>query len=96
MENTKTISTFSLINGMFNPADAAPLISNLYNAKIEFHNRQLLKENDSAEKNLLQEEERITQLQISRKNFQLKMKEAIELGCDVQIKGVIEVSFIEK
>ncbi len=99
MEKEKIkVDVFSLINGTFNPADAASLISNLYNDKIEFHNRQLLKCgecNDGSEKGLA-EQQRIDQLKTQRLKFHLCMKEAIDRNCDVIIKSNIEVLFLER
>lgn len=92
----ETNASFTLINGKFEPTDALPLVSNLYNAKIEYHNRKLLRSHEAYGNQNSADHIRVTELENSRLAFSRKMKEAADQGYQVEIKSTIEVSFIQK
>lgn len=87
---------FNLINGQFEPAEALPLISLLYNAKIEHHNRKSLRLKEINNVSYKSEDERIKMLEKECKAFKDLMKNAMELGFEVIIKGDINVQIISK
>ncbi|CAN5290396.1 hypothetical protein BH09BAC6_BH09BAC6_16890 [soil metagenome] len=88
--------SFTLIDGTFDPAIASPLISSLYQSKILYHSQENLRQFEYFGKNSLIEEQRILVLENARKQFNLKMTEAMNLDLDVLIKSNIEVTFINK
>lgn len=92
----ETKALFTLIDGRFDPADALPLISNLYSAKISYHNRKLLGAHEGYGNKHSPDHVRVTELENSRQAFHLKMKEAADQGYLVEIKSMIAVSFVEK
>jgi len=87
---------FNLINGQFEPKEALPLISLLYNAKIEHHNRKSLRLKEKNDVSYKKEDERVQQLENECKAFKDLMKNAIELGLEVILKGDIHVQIISK
>lgn len=87
---------FNLINGRFEPTEALPLISILYNAKIEHHNRKSLRLKESNDDDYQKEDERVRQLEHEAKAFKSLMKEIAALDLQVIIKGDINIKVISK
>ena len=94
--NLNENQSFNLINGKFEPIEVAPLVSILFNAKIEYHNRKILKLKETNKRSFKEEEERVLQLEKECKSFQEMMQKATDLGYDIIIKGDIHVQFIDK
>ena len=89
-------ANFQLIDSQFEAIDAIHLISTLYNAKIEYHHRQILKKKEHNEGNFGVDEERIKGLEKERNAFVAKAKEALEKNYNLKINGNLTVSFMKQ
>lgn len=91
MENNES---FTLIDGRFDPDDALNLISTMFGAKIEYHTRNIVRAYDGNERDL-KEDKKVKELRNARQEFQQKMREAKELGYQVEIKSIIVLNFVD-
>jgi hypothetical protein len=87
---------FSFIDWSFSAEDAAHLLSTLYNAKLEYHNRQSLI-NHEGQKSIPNDElKRITELEEALKNIREEISLAKEKNTNLHIKSSISLNFIPK
>lgn len=91
MEN---FEKYNLIKGRFNAIDAIPLVSSLYEAKIQFHNRQLLSLNERNEEDVEYCEKKIIELEKTRGNIIKDLKIAAQANQKVEIDGFLEIHVV--
>jgi hypothetical protein len=85
---------YKLIKGRFNAEDAIPLVTSLYEAKIQFHNRQLLSLSERNEEDVEHCEKKITDLEKTRGNIIKALKAAAQAGQKVDISGELEMQIL--
>lgn len=91
MHNTEK---YKLIKGRFSAADAIPLVTSLYEAKIQYHSRQLLTLSERNEEDVEHCEKKITDLEKTRGNLIKNLKAAEALGNYVDIEGSLEITLV--
>lgn len=84
---------YTLITGIFKPADALSVVSKLFGDKIEYHNRNILRAHEGFGNVDQQEVDRVNVLKNSRHAFQQSMQEAEALGYVVSIESIIHIEF---
>jgi prefoldin subunit 5 len=89
MEMTKS---FTLITGPFKAEDARSIIQNLYNQKILYHNRQLLQLRECMNGDIVEVEQKITELENTRRAI-VEFLSAPGNDLLVQVTGEIQISF---
>jgi hypothetical protein len=87
---------FSLIDWTFSPEDAAHLLSTLYNAKLEYHNRQSLINHEGQKSIPIEDQKRIAELEKALKNIREEISSAKESNTNLHIKSSISLNFIPK
>lgn len=91
MENSEK---YKLIKGRFSATDAIPLVTSLYEAKIQYHSRQLLTLSERNEEDVEHCEKKITDLEKTRGNIIKALKAAEALGNYVDIDGSLEITMV--
>ncbi len=80
-----------LIDGVYNAEEAAEILFTVVNDKIKYHNIQI---NSCKERNtdgIEHSQNRLVQLAVAKEKISNLIKEARELGADLQISGDIKV-----
>ncbi|TAH03649.1 MAG: hypothetical protein EAZ15_02415 [Sphingobacteriales bacterium] len=91
MQNSEN---YKLIKGRFSATDAIPLVTSLYEAKIQYHSRQLLTLSERNEEDVEHCEKKITDLEKTRGNIIKALKAAEALGNYVDIEGSLEINVV--
>lgn len=90
MENSKI---FKLIEGTFSISDARLIVLSFYNTKILFHNQQLMRIAERNEGNAHIIEQKILELDHTRKSIMQLLSFETENGQLVEVEGSIEIRF---
>ncbi|TAE38893.1 MAG: hypothetical protein EAY66_03420 [Sphingobacteriales bacterium] len=85
---------YKLIKGRFDAEEAIPLVTSLYEAKIQFHNRQLLTMNERNEEDVEHCEKRITDLEKTRGNIINLLKKAALESKKIDIDGFLAIEIV--
>jgi len=85
---------FKLIDGTFTAADAQLVIQRMYNEKIQFHNRMLLKIRENNAGDIQATERKIAELEETSKQVSKFLKDNLEQR--VEVKGALVLSVINK
>ncbi len=87
---------YSFIDWTFSAEDAAHLLSTLYNAKLEYHNRQALIKHEGQKSIPADELKRIAELENALKKIREEINLAKEKNTKLHIKSSISLNFIPK
>ena len=89
MENT--VQNIVLIDGVFNPAEAADVLLSLINDKIKFHTVQSLNLKSGYDENTIDSEQRIAQLKNSKDTVKAIVVKAHKENYEISINGDITI-----
>ena len=90
MENSKA---FKLIEGTFSISDARLIVLSFYNTKILFHNQQLLRIAERNEGNGHAIEQKILELDNTRKSIIQLLTLETDNDQQIEVEGFIEIRF---
>ena len=90
MENSKA---FKLIEGTFSISDARSIVLSFYNTKILFHNQQLMRIAERNEGNAHIIEQKILELDQTRKSILQLLQHQTEYDQLIEVEGSIEIRF---
>ena len=93
MENS---NTFKLIEGTFTISDARSIVLSFYNTKILFHNQQLMRIAERNEGNAHAVEQKILELDKTRKSIMQLLQVETENDQILEVEGSIEIRFKNK
>ncbi|MRX46246.1 hypothetical protein [Pedobacter puniceum] len=87
---------YSLIDWTYSAEDAAHMLSTLYNAKLEYHNRQSLINHEGQKSIPVEDQRRIKELEEALKNIRAQINIAKKKNVDLHIQSSISLNFIPK
>ena len=90
MENSKA---FKLIEGTFSISDARSIVLSFYSTKILFHNQHLMRIAERNEGNAHITEQKILELDQTRKSILQLLKHETENDQPLEVEGFIEIGF---
>lgn len=90
-EGTKYLEEFQLIEGSFNPIEAADVLLSLVAYKIKFHNLQLLNLDGKNDASKEQSEKRITELKEAKSRITQIIMDARNSGTTLEISSNITI-----
>lgn len=103
MTNSKTTNPqvgqtikFSLIDGVFQPEDAATILFNLISDKIKFHNTLVLSTYEHSGEVNEKSQERIEALATSKNEVNELIKQAQKHGFELKINSEINIELVKK
>jgi hypothetical protein len=85
---------YSLIDWTYSAEDAAHMLSTLYNAKLEYHNRQSLINHEGLKSIPIEDQVRIKQLEEALKNIRAQINIAKKKNTKLYIKSNISLNFV--
>ncbi len=89
-------NTFKLIEGVFQPADAATLLFNLISDKIKFHNTLVLTTYEHSNEVNGNSQKRIGELVVSKNEINELVKLAQEEGFELKVNSEIIIEIVKK
>lgn len=88
-----TVESFTLIEGTFEPSEAADVLFTILDDKIRFHNIQILSIQERFSGDTNNSERRLSDLKDSKKRIATLIMEARKSGCEIEINSSIEMTF---
>ena len=88
--------SFKLIDGTYDPSEAADVLFSVLGDKIRFHNIQILSIQERFNGDTSHSEKRLHELKESKKQIADIILKARDNNYDIEIKGVIDISLKEK
>ena len=89
-------NTFTLIEGKFNKEDGKSIVLSFFNTKIMYHNNQLLRISEGGSGNRSVIEQKISELEQSRKAIIAMLSEHDPEEQLLEIEGVITIKKFQK
>ncbi|WP_298951664.1 hypothetical protein [uncultured Nonlabens sp.] len=92
----EVLNKVQLIDGQFTPSEAADVVSSLIEGKINFHKlRRLSLSEGNMHSDTGYDDSRVKELTIERKEFKAVCREALTMGKNIKINGILEIEIID-